>query len=169
MSANLIIDIGGAAQSQPSLLVSGNFVGAGVDMLHADTYTAVNVVGVPVILSGLCIGVQCSDSDTSGNYTDPTSGLAQLPTAFQSGGVIWLNSGGGGGLLGAGVSGQYFASGFSVYAGFQRTGRYVRAINASGAAGGYVGTLQVNFVGQLKTTGSGGGFSYQPGSGTVNV
>ena len=36
--------------------------------------------GLPALSSGnLIVGLQTADNDVSGQYTDPTSGLAQLP------------------------------------------------------------------------------------------
>lgn len=181
MSAGLIVDLGNQALSYPTIVpttilsgnmtapCSGTVVGSVVDMVVANTYCNLNVAGVSP--SGqLRVQVQTSDQTTSGSFTDPTSGLAQLPGAFQSGGILWLNSGGaGGGLLGAGTSGQFMASGFNVSQAFQRPGRYARALLMSGdfACGG----ITVSFISQLKTTGSGGGFSYLPQSGgnTINV
>ncbi len=129
----------------------------------------------------LRIAVQCADADVSGQYTDPTSGLPQLPRWFSSGGILILNSGGllGGTLQGAlstqgsnsGLpqSGYVIASGFAVAAYFQRPtpGQYTRAIVLSGDF--YAGILTATFVSQYRTTGSGGGFSLLPGSGVVNV
>lgn len=178
-SANLIVDIGGTAQSYPSIVMlsgiafpcSGALIGQGVDMINSDTFCNLNVVGVPVNASGqLRIAVQTSDSDTSGTYTDPTSGLAQLPTSFESGGILRLNSGGiFNGTFGSGTSGAFMQSGFSVYAAFQRpqAGRFVRANALSGDF--YAGALAASFVANLKTTGSGGGYTLSPTSGPVNV
>lgn len=211
MSAFLAGDLGGTVISYPSLqtlsgssspgsgsLGYGDTVGKSVDLNHADTICNLNVVGLAVTnLSGqVRIGVQCSDSDVSGNYTDPTSGLQTFPSWFASGGIIWLNSGGvlGGTIQGAiagsppslnmGVpglpagftqansgspnSGYAIASGFNVFASFQRTGRFARAFVVSGDLG-YLGPLTVSFVSQLRTTGSGGGMTYSPSSGQVNV
>jgi hypothetical protein len=178
-SANLVVDIGGTCQFQPSLQsgngisgqvcgLSGVVVGLSVDLLHADTFCNIWVAGQPVLGSGnLVIGVQNSDTDTSGNYTDPTSGLPQLPTYFASGGNLWINSGSTGGILNSGaVSGFSFNSGFIQFAAFQRTGRYARLLFNSGF---YIGSLQAGFVSQYKTTGSGGGFSLSPTSGSVSV
>ncbi len=179
MSANLVVDIGGTCQFMPSLQsgngvsgqvcgMSGVYVGQAIDMLHSDTFCNIYVQGLPAVNSGqLVIGIQTSDSDVSGSYTDPTSGLAQLPTYFSSGGQLWINSGGTGGILNSGASsGQSFLSGFIQFAAFQRPGRYARLTFNSGF---YIGTLAAGFVSQYKTTGSGGGFSYSPGSGVVNV
>lgn len=190
-SANLIVDIGNTAQFQPTILpggggigvtsgqigivsgiimvASGGIVGQSVDMLHSDTFCNLMVAGQALNTSGqLRIAVQTSDSDTSGNYTDPTSGLAVMPTSFQSGGILWLNSGGAGsGTIGGGISGNAMQSGFVQFAAFQRPGRFARAVALSGDF--FVGPLMVGFVAQNKTTGSGGGYTLAPSSGTVNV
>lgn len=181
-SANLTVDLGNTTQQANSLssfsslsgvqnclcAASGGIIGQSVDMLHSDTFCNMLITGVGGSSGQLRIAVQTSDSDTSGTYTDPTSGLAQLPTVFQSGGIVWLNSGGtGNGLYGAFVSGQAISSGFCASAAFQRPGRFVRANLVSGDF--FAGPLEVNFLSQFKTTGSGGGFTYQPTSGTVNV
>lgn len=208
MSAFLAGDLGGGVVSYPSLQALSGFgnpgsgsldfagastFGQGVDLNNADTFCNLQIVGCATTnLSGqVRIGVQCADSDVSGQYTDPTSGLAQLPTYFASGGLIWLNSGGilGGTIPGAisqgaggfgAPAGAVFAnsgspnsgfamnSGFSVFAGFQRTGRYARAFVVSGDLG-YVGPLYAGFVSQLRTTGSGGGMTFSPSSGQVQV
>lgn len=179
-SANLVVDIGNTCISQPSIPGSGGvwvqsgqgaLIGLGVNMMHSDTFCNLCVTGMPYFTSGqLRVVVQCANSDTSGNYTDPTSGLSQMPTSFSSGGVLIINSGGvGSGVLNTGASGQNFASGWQVFAGFQRTGVFVRAIVLSGTSDFFAGELDVGFVSQQRTTGSGGGFSYQPGSGTINV
>ena len=184
MSANLIVDLGNTTLSYPSLNgnqnqaavvptsgyfggMSGVVVGQSVDLLHANTFCNVYVAGCAVNISGaLIIGIQTSDTDVSGNFTDPTSGLAQLPTVVQSGGNIWINSGSNGGIYGSGTSGQFVQSGFCAFAGFQRVGRFARLLFNSGF---FIGPLQAGFISQLKTTGSGGGFTYAPTSGTVNV
>jgi hypothetical protein len=136
-------------------------------MLNSDTFCNLQVTGNTQ--SGqLRIQIQTSDTDVSGLYTDPTSGLAQLPTVFASGGILWLNSGGtGGGTLGAFISGHSMYSGFCESAAFQRPQRFVRAIMMSGDWFG--GPLQANFLSQYKTTGSGGGYSPSPTSGLVSV
>jgi hypothetical protein len=160
-------------------LASGGIVGQSVDLLHSDTFCNVMVAGQPTTTSGqLRIAVQTSDSDVSGTYTDPTSGLNQLPTYFSSGGILIMNSGGllgsvlgqvGGGGAASGVpnSGYAIQSGFVQFAAFQRLGRFARAVALSGDF--YVGTLNVAFISQYRTTGSGGGFSFQPSSGGISV
>jgi hypothetical protein len=200
MSANLVVDLGGTVTSLPTInsspVLSGSIVcpgsgttiGLSADLINADTFCNISVAGVSA--SGqLRLQVQCSDTDTSGNYTDPTSGLAILPRDFASGGLIWINSGGSlGAVLGGDVSqfltgsaplsgqpnsGTAIASGFTRYVAFQRPTRFARVNVLSEAAAQYGGALQVAFVSQTKTTGSGGGASWQPqGSGqpfVVNV
>lgn len=91
----------------------GASVGQWIDMSNSDTFTGVYValgatsgpVGiaiqtapgvndVPLTGSGSVSGVLFSGAGPlSGNFTDPTSGLAQLPTWFSSGGILWVNSG----------------------------------------------------------------------------
>jgi len=161
--------LGAVAGSGIAYAASGGIIGQSVDMLHSDTYCNLLVAGCPIATSGqLRIQVQCSDSDVSGTYTDPTSGLPQFPTWFQSGGIVILNSGGLlGGTKGAQTSGASIQSGFAEYAAFQRPTRFARANMVSGDF--YAGTLAVSFVSQLKTTGSGGGYSLSPTSGVVSV
>lgn len=184
-SANLIVDLGNTALQGVSISAvpllsggalfpcSGALVGAGIDMNNADTFCNLEIQGTAP--SGqLRIAVQCADTDTSGSYTDPTSGLPVMPGPFSSGGVLFINSGGaGGGTIGqafaSGLSGftQAIASGFAVAAGFQRTGRFVRGVALSGDF--FAGPGFVSFISQLRTTGSGGGSTQSPGSGTVSV
>jgi len=182
-----VASLGGIAITSPSGLVnglSGVIVGMTVDMIHANTFTNMFIGGAAVLISGpLQVGVQTSDTDISGNFTDPTSGMTPggdnpFPTVFRSGGIVWLNSGGGagssGGTFGLFTSGHAIASGFMEAAGFLRPHRYARALFISGAgaapANQYVGQLQVGFIANYKTTGSGGGFAYGPSSGgAVNV
>ena len=184
-SANLVVDLGNTCYMQPTIGIggagsgliyaaSGAVVGAIADMINADTYCNLVAVGNAVFTSGqLRFQVQTADAATSGSFTDPMSGMAaaDLPTAFSSGGILWINSGGtggsSGGLFGGFVSGQAIQSGFALAAAFQRVGRYARAIVMSGDF--YAGTLTASFISQLKTTGSGGGFAFSPGSGTVSV
>src|SRR5260370_31421137 len=105
MSANLVVGLGNTTQMSASLVSepflsggmvavgSGTQIGISIDMLHSDTFC--NLYAAGVSQSGqLRLQVQTADSDVSGNYTDPTSGIAQLPTAFASGGILWVNSGG---------------------------------------------------------------------------
>lgn len=190
MSANLIVDLGGTVQSTPSLpssavaadggiaitsggcisSLSGVLIGDIVDLNNTNTFCQVYVAGKGFGSGPLMIGVQTSTSTASGTFTDPTSGLAQLPTSFQSGGYLVIGSGLGGspGIFGSGQSGSYLLSGFMAFAAFQRPGRYARLFVGSGF---FDGTLQAGFVSQLRTTGSGGGFSWLPQSGgnQINV
>ncbi len=189
--ASFLVDLGQTCLIQDSLVVgpvgagvspsgqaaglSGVVVGMSVDMIDANTFTNLFIGGVSVVpTSGpLIVGVQTSDTDVSGNFTDPTSGMASgnwpFPTAFISGGFVVFNSGGTGGTFHTFRSGHAIASGFMEAAGFLRPHRYARALFVSGTAGAggnqYVGQLQVGFVAELRTTGSGGGFAYAPGSG----
>ena len=185
MSANLIVDIGNTCYAYRSLVTtaafwqSGIIVGDVVDMLHANTFTNLALFGA---LTGnnpnsgqIRVGVQTADTTNSGDFTDPTSGMAAFPTVFESGGIVRLNSGSVGvpagqqGTFGAFISGHAIQSGFTEFAGFQRPGRYARIISVSGPLDFYQGPLILAFVSQLKTTGSGGGFTLAPSSGVVNV
>lgn len=182
-SAGLIVDLGNTATMVTTIVanafptsgganaLSGAIIGDIADLHNANTFCNLLLAGNAVFTSGeLRVGVQTSDGTTSGSFTDPTSGLAaaSLPTSFVSGGILYLNSGGAnGGLFGALVSGQSIQSGFCVAAGFQRIGRYARAVMFG--SGAYAGNLTAAFVTQSKITGSGGGFAYSPSSGTVNV
>jgi hypothetical protein len=158
-----------ATASGVAYAASGALIGFSYDGLNSDAFTNVMIAGNAAFASGqLRVAVQTSDTDTSGTYTDPTSGLAQFPTSFQSGGIVILNSGQlGGGLLGAFVSGQSIQSGFAVSAAFQRPHRFARANVLSGDF--FAGPLTVSFINNLHTTGSGGGYTLSPSSGTVNV
>jgi len=181
VSASYLVDLNNTTQQGASLFStpilsgacvcpsSGAQIGLTIDMINSDSYC--NLFAGGVSASGqLRLQVQCSDSDVSGNFTDPTSGLAQFPTAFASGGILWINSGGAGnGVLGGFASGQCIASGWFGGAAFVRTGRFARVNALNEGAAQYGGALVAGFVSQLKTTGSGGGFSYQPSSGSVSV
>lgn len=212
MSANLVVDVGGTCVAVPSLVstfgpASGAVVGLPVDLKDANTLCNVFFAGGaasgPVALliqtaepgSGL---IQSGGGyPISGNFTDPTSGLAQLPPGVSSGGIMWVNSGlvslpGGGGASGqmgintfpfgtspvfnAQASPGYVASGnFPVFgsgggmafAAFQRPHRYARLLLQSGASA--IPGVVAGFLSQLRTTGSGGGSTQSPQTGTVNV
>jgi hypothetical protein len=184
MSANLVVDLGNTCLMDNTLppntgsvgsggvvdaFRSGIMIGASVDMLHADTFCNLLVQGYCATSGPLVLQVQTSDTDVSGNYTDPTSGVSQFPTTFQSGGLLYIGLSGNTqpGIFNSGfVSGQAILSGFACAAAFQRLGRFARVNMLSGF---YAGPLQVTFISNYKTTGSGGGFSYSPGSGTINV
>jgi hypothetical protein len=214
MSANLVVDIGNTClfglSIAPTATVSpasGVVIGRPVDLKNSDTYTNLFVVGGPS--SGvLIVQVQSAPAisglimsgglPTSGSFTDPTSGLAEFPTGFSSGGLLYLNSGlfatvGGGGLsgqmsvgtFGAGlnpifqsqggtgnfpVSGSWpvFGSGGVGFGAFLSPGPFVRA-NIIGAASGFISPVAVGFLANRRTTGSGGGSTMSPQSGTVNV
>lgn len=184
--ASFLLDLGNTTLMQPSLLqpalsgvvgsASGAYVGQGVDMSQSHGFSNMVINMLASFGSGgggeCRIGVQCSDTDVSGAYTDPTSGLAAFPTVFQSGGIVYLNSGslcllsGGGGSYGPAISGHMPLSGVIESAGFLRPQRYARAIMFG--SGQFGGDIAVGFIEQLHTTGSGGGFSWSPqGSGQV--
>lgn len=177
MSANLLVDLGNTTQQGVSIMSTTAFPGSGavvgdiVDMIHANTYCNLQIIGKALDASGMLrVVVQTSDSTASGSFTDPTSGMApnNLPGIYQSGTVLFINSGGLlNGTLQGGVSGQYVQSGFAAAQGFIRTGRYVRAIALSGDF--YRGALSATFISQLKMTGSGAGSTQLPGSGSLNV
>ncbi len=180
-SASLVVDLGNTTIMMPSIIdipflsgggtfpSSGAVIGSICDLLNANTFC--NLFAVGSTQSGqLRLAVQTSDDTVSGNFTDPTSGLAQLPTSFSSGGVLVLNpSAFSGGVLSPFTSGNSICSGFFVAAGFQRIGRYARVNALLDGAVQFGGSLAAGFITNLKTTGSGGGFSFQPGSGVVNV
>lgn len=182
MAAGLIVDLGSTAWAYNTIssvgagsgiayAASGAIVGTVGNALQANTFCNVQVAGTAVFGSGqLRIAVQTSATNTSGTFTDPTSGLPQMPTWFSSGGILIINSGGLlGGTRGALQSGQAMQSGFCEFAAFLRpaSNQFVRAIVLSGDF--YAGDLSVNFISQLKTTGSGGGFTLSPSSGVVSV
>lgn len=193
MSANLVIDLFNTTQTIPSLpstavsvdgpiaitsggcitSLSGVLVGDIVDMINSDAYCNVYVAGKSLGSGPLIIGVQCSDQTTSGSFTDPTSGLAQLPGVFASGGNLiigsgpWTGSTDPGGIFGSGISGQMALSGFMCGSAFQRPTRYARLLVRSGfmdCAG-----FAAGFISALRTTGSGGGYTSSPSSGVVDV
>lgn len=177
MSASTTVDLANTTDYQVSLtLASGGTLGVGAicDLLHADTYCNLFVAGGFEGGSGpIQVQIQTSDSTASGDFTDPTSGLASMPGGsggIASGGNFFANSG-------LWASGNYsysspcsgaplFCSGGIQFAAFQRPGRYARLINVSGP---YGGAITAGFISQKKVTGSGGGFSYSPGSGAINV
>lgn len=176
MSANLVVDLFNTCQmafSFRSGILSGETavrIGDIVDMLSADTNTQLFVVGRSTGSGPLLVGVQTSPDTTSGNFTNPISGLSQFPGAFRSGGYLIIGSGPATdtrlGIFGSGVSGQIIQSGFVAASHFQRPHRYARVIIGSGLYDGY---LQAGFIGNLRTTGSGGGATQSPGSGAVSV
>ena len=172
MSANLVIDLANTTDYRPSAFVSSGSnlaVGEIIDLLYADTYTNVFVAGGPASGQIEC-RIQTSDSTASGDFTDPTSGLAAFPVNVVSGGIFWANSGlwaSGIGSISAPVNNApLFCSGGIQFAAFQRPHRYARVLLNSGA---FLTAIVAGFVGQKRTTASGAGFSYAPSSGTVSV
>lgn len=177
-----ITDIGPQVISLPSFqttgqtsglyaALSGGLIGNSVDLLNGHNYCNVLVQGYGTQLSGqIQIQIQQSDSDTSGNYTDPTKGMlsGDLTNQFASGCIMTINPNNSGGVFGAFQSGQSFLSGFTAFGAFMRGARYVRANIVSGNTGGCA-ALSVSFVEQQHVVGSGAGYTYAPGSGSVNV
>mgnify|MGYP001567935769 CR=1 FL=1 len=173
MSANLVVDLGNTTQTGNIVSIdahnygdsgiqsaSGIQFGNIIDMIHADTYCNLNVVGRRVVGSGqLRVQGQVSPTTASGDFYDWTSGRSVLPGAFTSGGILTIG-GTSGGLLGPAVSGQNIQSGFSVSQGFIRTDRYVRAMTLADV--GFAGPIHAQFISQLKVTGSGGGTTQSP-------
>lgn len=159
----LAITSGGAMSS-----LSGVLVGGIVDMRDSNTYCNLIVAGRGFGSGPLTVGVQTSQDTTSGNFTDPTSGLPQFPDPFVSGGFVIIGSGPGAlpGIFGSGYSGSLILSGFVEFAAFQRPHRYARVIIGSGF---FDGIVVAGFVSQSRTTGSGFGFTLAPSSGTVSV
>lgn len=175
-SANLIVDLANTADYRASVMIgsgSNLIVGQIIDLLGANTYCNVFVAGGVGGGSGAIeVRIQTADDTASGSFTDPTSGLlsTNLPVNVVSGGIIFANSG----LWSSGYasvtspvdSAPLFCSGGVFFGAFQRPQRYARLINNSGP---YPGAITAGFVSQKKTTGSGGGFSYSPTSGSVSV
>lgn len=156
MSASYIVDLSTTTVSQVSIPPtavgfnpsSGVIVGSGVDMKDARTYCNL-FVAAGAGTGGFRVAVQTSDSLTSGSFTDPTSGLAALPTNFLSGGIAVFNSGN----LHSGLP-------FMDFSAFQRPHRYARAVILSGDT--FAAPVAVGFVEQASVTTSGVGYSYAP-------
>lgn len=177
MSVNYVVDLAPTTHYESSIdfangvassPASGVIIGNIVDLIHANSYCNVYVVGGPN--SGLLrVAIQTSDATTSGSFTDPTSGLPQFPSYVSSGGLLLVNSGTwtSGTHPAGSVDGQPpFCSGGIAFGAFLRQGRYARLIALSGV---FTAPVGAGFVSQLKTVGSGTGFSYSPTSGVVSV
>jgi hypothetical protein len=173
MSASLLVDFAQTLNYRVSVRQGsgggGPIIGEIIDCLHANTYTNVVVQGGPSSGS-FPVQIQTSDALTSGSFTDPTSGLAALPVNVLSGGLLVVNSGlwASGGISPAPPvnNAPLFCSG-NVFAGaFQNPHRYVRLNLLSGA---FASEISAAVVGNKRTIGSGGGFTFSPGSGVVNV
>lgn len=177
MSANLVVDLPNTTDhhsvSIASISGQSTVVGTIVDLLHCNTLTNL-YIGQAGGLSGILpIHVQTSDGLTSGSFTDPTSGLETLPAGVASGGIFWCNSG----LYGSGNyspssplnSAPLLCSGGIQFAKFQRPHRYARLMCTSGTAAVAAAAIVGGFIGQKRVTGSGGGSTMSPSSGTVNV
>ena len=113
MSANLLVDLGNTTNFNPSSVGAtlsasgGTLVGFPIDLINCDTYCNLFLIA-PGVSGPIQVQVQCTPQGAdnasgvlwsgggfpvSGNFTDPTSGLAQLPTVFQSGANVYFNSG----------------------------------------------------------------------------
>ncbi len=172
MSANLVVDLANTCDYRASVTVgsgSNLIVGQIVDLLQADTYTNVFVAG-GIGSGAIEVRIQTSDATTSGSFTDPTSGIANFPVNVVSGGIVFANSGlwvsGNYSVTAPVVSAPVFCSGGIQFAAFQRPHQYARLIFNSGP---FLNAVTAGFIGNKRTTGSGGGFSYSPTSGVVNV
>lgn len=174
-AAGLLVDPANTLGFDVSLTLGSGVnqvVGQLTDFNNEDTYCGVWVAGGVAGGSGpIQIQIQDSPDTTSGNFTDPTSGLAAFPVNVVSGGNFWANSG----LWASGGNGDNlppvdqapaFCSGGIWFGSFQRKNRFCRLINVSGA---YPGAITAGFLSNKRTTGSGGGFSLLPGSGPVSV
>lgn len=181
MSANNALDLGNGMDyfgSISSVSGANDIIGGIVDLINASQYTNVFVAGLG---SGpLPILIQTSDSVASGSFTDPTSGLptSVFPVGGRvvSGGIFWANSG----LYQSGNSAPatvvnsapVFCSGGVALAAFQRPHRYARLVCTSGNASLTAVNFTAGFLGQKTKTGASGtqgGYSLSPTSGTVNV
>jgi len=165
--ANLIIDLANSTINGMSVLntsgstlpSSGVNVGRAVDLLQANTLCNVATTYGNAASGFIGIQVQESDTNVSGNF---------VPVLVFSGTWSWLS--GGRFVLqssGIGQSGTGPVSGGTLFNAFERRFRYVRAITESG--GLWDAPVNVGFISQSKIDGSGGGFSFSPGSGVVSV
>lgn len=173
MSANLIVDLYSTTDRKASVSVGsggiGPVIGQIVDLYYANTMCQMYCAGV-ANSGSIPLLVQTSDTLTSGSFTDPTSGLAQMPSVLLSGGQWVVNSG----LLASGISSPSspvnnateFCSGGISFAAFQRPHRYARLISLSG---GNTANISAGFISNKKTTGSGAGSTQSPGSGVISV
>lgn len=174
MSANLVVDLGATCNYRLSIDVAtpaSLIVGEIVDLQHANTNCNVWVAGGAG--SGVLeLRVQTSDTTTSGTFTDPTSGrtATQMPSFVASGGIMYVNSGlhvsGSQSLSSPVNNAPLFCSGGIQFGSFIRPHRYARLIVASSL---FPDPVLAGFVSNKHTTGSGGGFTFAPGSGTVSV
>lgn len=172
MSASTTIDLNGTTLNGQSVgtaagvggtPASGVIVGVGLDFTMANGYCNLWAAGGPSLSGVYRVAVQCAAANTSGSYTDPTSGLANFPSQFQSGGILIVNSG-------AGLSGSTFLSGgpFEFSAFLRPAGQpWVRAVVLSGDQ--FNAPVNAGFVEQGAFTGSGQGYTFLPGSGTISV
>ena len=162
MSAGLIVDLANTSIMYPSISpangvgaspASGVIVGMIADLRDSNTFTNLVAAFGPSTSGQFRVQIQTADDTNSGSFTDPTSGLAVMPTNFLSGGIMVVNSGNAqqsGGFLGAG---------------FLSPHRYARAVVMSGDQ--FNAPVTVGFIKQAKRTGVGPGYSYSPALGTI--
>lgn len=214
MSASYHVDVANTAKYIPSINTTngaGPLVGQWVDMSNSDSFcnlyavaagcsgslslavqTAPGYWDVPLGMSAFSGNIFSGGAPASGNFTDPTSGLAQLPTSLQSGGIWVVNSGlyaapGGPGasgqlvggypqgtlpfgphLIQQGMGGTAFVSSgtYPIFASggmaFAAFQRNYQYARLVLLSGSTVTFLQAGFLAQSHTTGSGGGFAYGP-------
>ena len=175
MSAGLVVDLFGSAQMVPSVIVgSGSdlLVGNIVDLAACGDEATNIFVAAGIGGSGAIeVRVQCSDSTTSGTFTDPTSGKptsAFFANGVLSGGILIANSG----LWNSGYNqpcapinnAPMFCSGGVYGAMFQRGQRYARLLYVSGP---FPGAIIAGFAEQKLVTGSGPGYATSPQSGGI--
>jgi hypothetical protein len=160
VSASLVVDLGQTCLLQPSIAptasvdstpASGVIVGNVVDLLDANTLTNLLVTAGVSLSGAFKVAVQTASGTSSGWFTDPTSGLAVMPTNLLSGGILLCNSGQASGV---------FASGMLQAGGFLSPHRYARAMVLSGDLNN--APVFAGFVKQLKQTGSGTGTTQAP-------
>ncbi len=170
-SASLTVDLA-TTDHRVSVAVGSGInlvVGEIIDLLHSNTYC--NVFAAGGAGSGaIALRVQTSDTTNSGDFTDPTSGLADLPQGISSGGIFYANSGlwaSGSQSLSAPVNNApLFCSGGFQTAQFICNGRYARLINVSGV---FPNHLTAGFIHQKRTTASGVGSSHSPSATTFTI
>src|SRR4051812_20421899 len=72
---------------------SGETVGVYGDLRDSNMLTHLVVSFGPSLSGSFRVQAQTSPDTSSGNFTDPTSGLQRMPTNLLSGGILLVNSG----------------------------------------------------------------------------
>lgn len=162
MGAGTIVDLAGTAATFPSISpaagvgatpASGVIIGMVCDLRDANNLTNIVAAFGPSTSGQFRVQVQTADAVTSGSFTDPTSGLAVMPTNLLSGGILVVNSG------------NAQQSGGFAFGGFLSPHRYARCNVLSGDL--FNAPVTVGIVKQAKRTTSGAGYTYSPASGVV--